>query len=78
MQHPRPPSAFSEMVIYGTIIAVGVCGFLACLGVLYANNFDGRQSLLGFGLLFILLWEFIFWIVKRHAQTDEKRNVAKK
>ena len=76
MQHSRPPSAFSEMAIYGTIIAFGGCGFLAYVWFLYATNFDLRQSLLGSGLLFILLWEFIFWIVKGHAQTDEERDVA--
>ena len=78
MQNPRPPSAFSEIAIYGTIIAVGVFGFLAYVWVLYANNFDGRPSLLGLGVLFILLWESIFWIVKRHAETDEERDVARK
>lgn len=76
MQHLRP-TFFSEMVTYGTIFAVGAFGFLACLGVLYANNFDGRQSILGFGLLFILLWEFICWLLKRYAETDEKRNVVR-
>ena len=26
----------------------------------------------------MLLWESIFWIVKRHAKTDEERDVARK
>ena len=76
MQHPLP-TFFSEMAIYGTIIAVGGCGFLAYVRVLYATNFDTRKSLLGFWLLFMLLCEFIFWITKRHALTDEKRNVRR-
>ena len=59
------------------------CGFLAYVWVLYgtqlyATKFDLRQSLLGSGLLFILLWEFIFWIIKRQAQTDEEPSVPRK
>ena len=73
MQQPNPTSAFSELTVYGIILAVGVCGPLACFGVLYATNFDSRQSLIGLGLLFILLCEFIVWLLGRCAQTDKER-----
>ena len=77
MQQPNPTSAFRELTVYGIILAVGACGPLACFGVLYATNFDSRQSLIGLGVLFILLCESIGWILKRCAQTDKERETLR-